>query len=50
VDGAKKEAVTPSLRAGPLSVPAAATVVAAAVIASVVAAIITVPESEGERY
>ena len=49
--GSQKEAVTPTLPAGSLSVPAAATVVAAAVIASsVVAAIITAPESEAERY
>jgi hypothetical protein len=50
VGGAKKEAVTPGLPAGPLSVSATATVVAATVIASVVAAIITAPESEAERY
>jgi len=59
--GSQKEAVTPALPAGSLSVSAAAAtviaaaviaspVVAATVIASVVAAIITPPESEAERY
>ena len=60
--GSQKEAVTPTLPPGSLSVPAAAAapviaaaviaspVVAATVIASVVAAIITPPESEAERY